>query len=86
MSERLVPSHCNGRTEMSVTKMGYHYNLNTLLACSFWLGWKQFGARYERSGRRLTGGRPGTCTPRSASEGRERSSSPVSSNTPGNDG
>ena len=57
--------------------------MNLLFAWSFWLGWKQLGARYERSGRRLTGGRPGTWTPRSASEGSERSSRPVSRRTPG---
>ena len=36
-------------------KEGHHNTFVLLLAWSFWLGWKQFGARYERSGRRLTG-------------------------------
>ena len=40
------------------------YKVELLLLWNFWLGWKQFGAKYERSGRRLIFGRTPSFRPR----------------------
>lgn len=58
------------------------WSIDLLFEWSFWLGWKQFGARYERSGRKLTGGNPGTCRFNPSSAGNSRSWSPVRKITP----